>query len=196
MRLCRVVPADHSDLVVLLEHRRVIKDARGHPDNVVLLVGGLSAVAVDGLRLANQLTGGIIIQSEINAANVEVPAKRKKERKENKWQGQWADPRERGGGGRQDKNLPHRIGNGNQGIFCAIDISAHIDHGGLLVDAVLWQSALLALSDKREKEEREVSPTPRERERETMRERERELTCGTSNSMLPLVSKDPVTSWI
>ena len=76
VRLCRVVPADHSDLVVLLEHWRVIEDARGHPDNVVLLVGGLSAVAIDGLRLANQLTGGIIIQGKINAANVEVPAKR------------------------------------------------------------------------------------------------------------------------
>ena len=93
MRLCRVVPADHSDLVVLPEHWRVIEDARGHPDNVVLLIGGLGAVAVDGLRLADELTSGIIIQGKINAANVEVPAKRR-----SKQRGQWADPRERGGG--------------------------------------------------------------------------------------------------
>ena len=77
VRLCRVVPADHSDLVVLPEDWRVIEDARGHPDNVVLLIGGLGAVAVDGLRLANQLTGGIIIQGKIDAANVEVPANKK-----------------------------------------------------------------------------------------------------------------------
>ena len=82
MRLCRVVPADHSDLVVLLEHRRVIKDARGHPDNVVLLIGGLGAVAVDGLAPADELTGGVIIQSEIDAANMEVPAKRRNKRKQ------------------------------------------------------------------------------------------------------------------
>ena len=101
VRLCRVVPADHSDLVVLLEHRRVIEDARGHPDNVVLLVGRLGAVAIDGLRLANQLTGGIIIQGKIDAANVEVPAKRR-----SKQRGQWADPREREGGDDKTRTYP------------------------------------------------------------------------------------------
>ena len=83
VRLCRVVPADHSDLVILPEDWRVIEDARGHPDNVVLLIGGLSTVAVDGLAPADELTGGIIIQGKINAANVEVPAKRQKETKTN-----------------------------------------------------------------------------------------------------------------
>ena len=73
VRLCRVVSGHNPNLVVFLEDWRVIEDARGHADQVAILIPSLGAVAVDGLAPADELTGGVIEQRDVQAAHVKVP---------------------------------------------------------------------------------------------------------------------------
>ena len=73
VRLRRVVPRDGANFGVLPQLGRVIKDARGHADQVSVLVSSLGAVAVDGLAPADELTGGVIEQRDVQAAHVKVP---------------------------------------------------------------------------------------------------------------------------
>ena len=72
VRLRRVVPRDGANFGVLPQLGRVIKDARGHADQVSVLVSSLGAVAVDGLAPADELTGLLVVHGEIDAARVEV----------------------------------------------------------------------------------------------------------------------------